>query len=82
MVVTWTYLGMTGENFLQNSRRMNSKCLIMSFSSSGDRNNCCLSSSCINEIENHPHCEKIGLRVFRPGLTQPELYNNRVWLKA
>ena len=29
-----------------------------------------------------PHCEKTGLRDFRPGLTQTRLCSHRRWLEA
>ena len=29
-----------------------------------------------------PHCEKTGLRGFRPGPTQTGLYSHRRWLEA
>ena len=29
-----------------------------------------------------PHCEKTGLRGFRPGPTQTGLYNQTIWLEA
>ena len=34
------------------------------------------------EKVNDPHCEKTRFRGFRPGQTQTELYNYRIWLEA
>ena len=34
------------------------------------------------EVLNEPHCEKTGLRGFRPGPTQTGLYNHTRWLEA
>ena len=33
-------------------------------------------------MSNEPSCEKTGLRGFRPGPTQTELYSHRRWLEA
>ena len=41
---------------------------------------CCVVGGSSVIIE--PRCEKIGLRGFRPGPTQTELYNHRSWLEA
>ena len=32
--------------------------------------------------QSEPHCEKTGLRGFRPGPTQTGLYSHRTWLEA
>ena len=40
----------------------------------------CTEAPCYLPIE--PHCEKTGLRGFRPGLTQTGLYSHRRWLEA
>ena len=41
---------------------------------------CCVVGGSSVIIE--PRCEKTGLRGFRPGPTQTELYNHRPWLEA
>ena len=43
---------------------------------------CQINFVCIDVVIYEPHCEKTGLRDFRPGPTQTRLYSHRRWLEA